>query len=154
MCPHIHDVVSYKHTAFIFSPADEGSMFLRNVGIYLQVHTTLQPRRPTSTKIISLLYLVPSRIMSALNILFQTRVRIPLRSALIHDIIPLPRVTILSGDIYLACSHTISYLLLRFHFRTTTLFHFEMLLPPSNTYIQWFVPFISLHLCNPRPLIS
>jgi hypothetical protein len=28
---------------------DGGSMFLRNVGIYLQVHTTLQPCRSTST---------------------------------------------------------------------------------------------------------
>jgi hypothetical protein len=27
------------------SPEDGGSMFLRNVGIYLQVHTALQPRR-------------------------------------------------------------------------------------------------------------
>jgi hypothetical protein len=31
------------------SPEDGGSMFLRNVGIYLQVHTALHPRRPTST---------------------------------------------------------------------------------------------------------
>jgi hypothetical protein len=30
------------------SPEDEGSMFFRNVGIYLQVHTALQPWRPTS----------------------------------------------------------------------------------------------------------
>jgi hypothetical protein len=34
-------------TAFSFE--DGGCMFLRNVGIYLQVHTALQPRRPTST---------------------------------------------------------------------------------------------------------
>jgi hypothetical protein len=32
-----------------FSPEDRGSMFLRTVGICLQVHTALQPRRPTST---------------------------------------------------------------------------------------------------------
>jgi hypothetical protein len=30
-------------------PEDGGSMFLRNVGIYLQVHTALQFRRPTWT---------------------------------------------------------------------------------------------------------
>jgi hypothetical protein len=50
-------------TASIVSPEDAGtiflryvdislgggSIFLRNVGIYLQVHTALQPRRPTST---------------------------------------------------------------------------------------------------------
>jgi hypothetical protein len=27
---------------------DESSMFLKNVGIYLQAHTVLQPRKPTS----------------------------------------------------------------------------------------------------------
>jgi hypothetical protein len=37
------------YTAFFFSPEDEGSMFLRNAGIYLQVHMALLPRRPTST---------------------------------------------------------------------------------------------------------
>jgi hypothetical protein len=31
-----------------FSPEDGGSMFLRNVDIYLQVHTELLSRRPTS----------------------------------------------------------------------------------------------------------
>jgi hypothetical protein len=30
-----------------FKPEDGGSMFLRNVSIYLQVHTALLPRRPT-----------------------------------------------------------------------------------------------------------
>jgi hypothetical protein len=34
----------YQH----FSPEDEGSMFLQNNGLYLHVHTALQPRRPTS----------------------------------------------------------------------------------------------------------
>jgi hypothetical protein len=35
----------------IFRAEDGGSIFLRNVGIYLQVHTVLQPRRPTSTSL-------------------------------------------------------------------------------------------------------
>jgi hypothetical protein len=34
---------------FVFTPEDGDSMFLRNAGIYLQVHTALQPRRPTRT---------------------------------------------------------------------------------------------------------
>jgi hypothetical protein len=33
----------------LFSSEDGSSMFLRNTGIFLQVHTALQPRRPTST---------------------------------------------------------------------------------------------------------
>jgi hypothetical protein len=33
----------------VFSPKDGGSMFPRNVGMYLQVYTTLQSRIPTST---------------------------------------------------------------------------------------------------------
>jgi hypothetical protein len=33
-----------------FSPEDGDSMFLRNVGVYLQVHTALQTIRPTSTR--------------------------------------------------------------------------------------------------------
>jgi hypothetical protein len=40
--------ISEKYTVYIFSPEDEDSKFVRNVGIYLQVHTALQPRRPTS----------------------------------------------------------------------------------------------------------
>jgi hypothetical protein len=40
---------SEKHTAAIFSPEDGGNIFLRNVRIYLQVHTVVvQARRPTS----------------------------------------------------------------------------------------------------------
>jgi hypothetical protein len=35
-----------------FSPEDGDSMFLRNVGIYLQARMALQPRRPTSTNLI------------------------------------------------------------------------------------------------------
>jgi hypothetical protein len=31
-----------------FNPEDGSSMLLRNIGIYLQLHTALQPRRPTS----------------------------------------------------------------------------------------------------------
>jgi hypothetical protein len=37
-----------EHTASIFRVEDGGSIFPRNVGIYLQVYTMLQPRRPTS----------------------------------------------------------------------------------------------------------
>jgi hypothetical protein len=33
----------------VLSPEDGGSMFLWNVGIYLQVYTALQPTRPTLT---------------------------------------------------------------------------------------------------------
>jgi hypothetical protein len=40
---------SEEHTASIFRVEDGGSIFLRNVGIYLQVHTAFQPRRPIST---------------------------------------------------------------------------------------------------------
>jgi hypothetical protein len=32
-----------------YCPEDGGIMFLRNIGIYLQNHTSLQRRRPTST---------------------------------------------------------------------------------------------------------
>jgi hypothetical protein len=28
---------------FVFSPKDGGSMFLKNFGMYIQVHTALQP---------------------------------------------------------------------------------------------------------------
>jgi hypothetical protein len=38
-----------------FSPEDGGSMFLRNIGVYLQVHTALQPRRPTENFSLTLL---------------------------------------------------------------------------------------------------
>jgi hypothetical protein len=44
----IDNNVSEEHTAS-FRAEDGGSIFLQNVGIYLQVHTALQPRRPTST---------------------------------------------------------------------------------------------------------
>jgi hypothetical protein len=40
--------VSKEYTASTSGAEDEESVFLRNVGIYLQVHTELQPRRPTS----------------------------------------------------------------------------------------------------------
>jgi hypothetical protein len=40
--------VSEKHTNYIFSAEDRDSIFLRNVGICLQVHTALQPKRLTS----------------------------------------------------------------------------------------------------------
>jgi hypothetical protein len=37
--------VSEQHTASIFRAENVGNIFLRNVGIYLQVHTASQPRR-------------------------------------------------------------------------------------------------------------
>jgi hypothetical protein len=40
--------VSEEHTACIFSPEDGGCMSIRNVAIYLRVHTVLQPTGPTS----------------------------------------------------------------------------------------------------------
>jgi hypothetical protein len=40
---------------FIISPEDGGSMFLRNVGMYLQIYTALQPRSPSS-KVSSRIY--------------------------------------------------------------------------------------------------
>jgi hypothetical protein len=43
--------ISEERTVSIFSLEHGGSMLLRNVGIYLRVHTALQPRRPTSTNI-------------------------------------------------------------------------------------------------------
>jgi hypothetical protein len=42
-------IISEKYTASIFSPEYGGSMFLRNIGVYLQVHMASQPRIPTST---------------------------------------------------------------------------------------------------------
>jgi hypothetical protein len=41
--------VSENYTASIFSPEEGHGMFLRNAGIYLRVHTALQPRITTST---------------------------------------------------------------------------------------------------------
>jgi hypothetical protein len=38
--------LSEEHTVSILGPEDGGSISLRNVGIYLQVHIALQPRRP------------------------------------------------------------------------------------------------------------
>jgi hypothetical protein len=46
-CANHSTAMSGYHT--IFGPEDGDSMFLRNVGICLQVHTALQPRRPTPT---------------------------------------------------------------------------------------------------------
>jgi hypothetical protein len=41
-------ICRYKCFGGIYcSSEEEGSMFLRNIGIYLQVHTVLQPKRPT-----------------------------------------------------------------------------------------------------------
>jgi hypothetical protein len=39
--------ISEDKTAFIFVPKEGDSMFLRNVGVYLQVHMTSLPRKPT-----------------------------------------------------------------------------------------------------------
>jgi hypothetical protein len=46
--------VSEEHrpAVSVFSPEDGDSIFLRNVGTYLQVHTALQPTRPTSTSLL------------------------------------------------------------------------------------------------------
>jgi hypothetical protein len=44
-----HAVTTQKTN--IFRVEDEGSMFLRNVCVYLQVHTPLQPRKPTSSEL-------------------------------------------------------------------------------------------------------
>lgn len=41
----VHIDVPKKHAVSAFSPEDVGSMFFRNVIIYLQVSTALQPRR-------------------------------------------------------------------------------------------------------------
>jgi hypothetical protein len=41
------DIQPLAHTAF-FRVEDGGSIFLRNVGIYLQVHKVFLPRKPTS----------------------------------------------------------------------------------------------------------
>jgi hypothetical protein len=41
-------VEAEDHTVSIFRAEEGGNIFLRNVGIFPQVHTTLQPRRPTS----------------------------------------------------------------------------------------------------------
>jgi hypothetical protein len=43
-------LVFWVVTPCVFSPEDEGSFFLENVGIYLQVHMALLPRRPTLLK--------------------------------------------------------------------------------------------------------
>jgi hypothetical protein len=36
---------TYKRFGETYCPEDGGSIFLRNVGIYIQVHTALQPRK-------------------------------------------------------------------------------------------------------------
>jgi hypothetical protein len=50
----------YQHFAFTYcfhlGPEDGGSMFLRNVGIYLQVYQVLQPRSRKSTTYSEFLY--------------------------------------------------------------------------------------------------
>jgi hypothetical protein len=52
---------SEEYTASTFSPDDGGSMFIRTVGIYLQVHmTSQQHRRPTSAPSLSLLSSKPA----------------------------------------------------------------------------------------------
>jgi hypothetical protein len=38
-----------KHTVSIFSPEDGDSMFLQNVGLYLQVYMVSQPRSTSSS---------------------------------------------------------------------------------------------------------
>jgi hypothetical protein len=41
----VYSKVLEEHTAFTFSPEAEGRMFFRNVCIYVQVHTALQPSK-------------------------------------------------------------------------------------------------------------
>jgi hypothetical protein len=43
---------SEEHIASIFRVEDRGNMFLLNVRICLKVHSTLQPRRPTSSHLV------------------------------------------------------------------------------------------------------
>jgi hypothetical protein len=42
-------ILTAVRTTNLFSPVDGGSMFLRNVGIYLQVYAASNPRRTTSS---------------------------------------------------------------------------------------------------------
>jgi hypothetical protein len=42
--------VSEEHTVSVFNPEDGSSMFLRNVGTHIRVHTASQPRIPTSSQ--------------------------------------------------------------------------------------------------------
>jgi hypothetical protein len=46
---YLNTKVSEEHIASIFRAEDGSSMFLWNLGIYLQVHTALLSRRPTWT---------------------------------------------------------------------------------------------------------
>jgi hypothetical protein len=48
-CELVDTNVSEENSVSIFSPEDGDGMFLRNVCIYLQVHTALLPSRLSST---------------------------------------------------------------------------------------------------------
>lgn len=53
-CAHIgYTNVSKERATSTFSPEDGGMMFLRNVGIYIQVNNPLQRRKPTRTSLLS-----------------------------------------------------------------------------------------------------
>jgi hypothetical protein len=52
-CQYIDVCIPGCNAVWTFGPEDEASMFLRNVSIFLQVHTALQPRRPTPTMLYS-----------------------------------------------------------------------------------------------------
>jgi hypothetical protein len=57
--------MAVKMSILVFCPEDGDSMFLQNVGTYLQVHRALQQRRPTS--IITVFSLVLSLMLQALQ---------------------------------------------------------------------------------------
>jgi hypothetical protein len=44
---HVDTNVSAEHISCVFRVEDGGSMFFRNIGVYLQIHTALQYRRST-----------------------------------------------------------------------------------------------------------
>jgi hypothetical protein len=48
----------YGETVSIFNPEDGDGMFLQNIGIYLQVHTTSQPRTATLTNSLLIMRIV------------------------------------------------------------------------------------------------
>jgi hypothetical protein len=109
-------------------------MFLQNVGICLQVYEVLPPSGSTWAETIQLFYLIPFASCLLWIRFFSDKSSNPVQVITCTWYSTSAALTVLSGDIYLACLHTVSYLLCMFHFRTNALFHFQMLLPPSNMY--------------------
>jgi hypothetical protein len=70
LCGLIGRYQCYGETVSIFNPEDGDGMFLQNIGIYLQVHATSQPRTATLTN--SLLIM---RIVFISNMLSQVGFR-------------------------------------------------------------------------------